>query len=73
MGWFFADRKQRPGADAWLLAKMSLFVIGGAIAILGIGLGRDWLINVAIVVLLIGFLLRFLPRRKRPPGDRADG
>ena len=73
MGWFRPDRTPRAGADRWLVPKMSLFVIGAAIAILGIGLGREWLVDVAIAVLVVGVLLRFIPGRKSPPDDRADG
>lgn len=72
MGWFRPDRIQRAGDDPWLIPKMSLFVIGVALAMLGIGLGREWLVDVAIGILCIGILLRFI-RRKTPPEDRTDG
>jgi len=55
----FLDRSRR-GKDPYLKLKMGLFWMGAALALLGIGLGSSLLVNVAIAVLLGGFLLRFL-------------
>ncbi|NJD10731.1 MAG: hypothetical protein FIB01_09985 [Gemmatimonadetes bacterium] len=66
MGWFRPDRTPRPGDDPWLTAKTTLFVAGAAAAILGIGLQRGWLINLAIAIVAAGILLRFLPRNNPP-------
>jgi uncharacterized membrane protein len=61
----------RPGAtggsDHWLEWKVRLFAIGAALAFGGMVLRIDWVVSVAIVVLLLGFLARFVPR-----GDGHD-
>jgi len=66
MGWFWADRRPRPGEDPYLRHKVALFTAGTLAAVLGIALERDWLVTVAIVILAIGILLRVLPRRGPP-------
>jgi len=68
MGWFFADRTPRPGGDPHLRLKLALFVAAALVAVLGIGLERDWLVTLAITLLAGGIVLRFLPRRP-PPAD----
>ena len=54
----FRPDRARTGTDPHLGAKMMLFVLGAAIAIAGIVIERNWLINVGIAVLIIGFLFR---------------
>jgi hypothetical protein len=58
------DRSRRD-PDVWLGEKMLFFVTGAALGIGGMITGWDWLIYVAIVVLLVGFVLRLLGRRAR--------
>jgi len=67
MGWLLADRKPRPGGDPWLRHKMALLAIGGVAAALGIALDLDLLVDIAIGVLAVGLVLRFLPGRRPPP------
>lgn len=55
--------------DPWLRPKMWLFSIGALLALVGMGLGVDWLIGAAAVLLLAGMALRFV---KRPDGSEAE-
>ena len=66
MGWFFTDRKPRPGGDPHLPCKLGLFGAAALAALFGIGLEREWLITLAIVLLAAGLVLRLLPRRPPP-------
>lgn len=59
----FTSRRNRGGPDIWLPLKVALFIVGAATAVAGMVLQRDWLVTVAIVLLGIGFLLRFLKPR----------
>jgi hypothetical protein len=62
-GWFRPSRAQR-GADRYLNAKVAIFCLGAGIAVVGIATDTSWIITVAIAVLFVGFLLRFLPRNR---------
>lgn len=64
----FLDRSRR-GKDPYLKLKMALFWVGAALALLGIGLESSLLVNVAIAVLLGGFVLRFLPSSSSSSDD----
>lgn len=55
----FVDRERR--SDPWLEWKVRFFLLGAGVAIVGIGMGIPWIVGVAIVILLVAFLLRFLP------------
>ena len=57
----FLDRSRRADDYPWLLWKVRLFVIGAGLAVGGMVMDLDWLILIAIVFLLGGFLVRFLP------------
>lgn len=61
----FTSRRNRGGPDVWLPLKVALFIAGAAAAVAGMALQRDWLITAAIVLLGVGFLLRFV----KPRGD----
>lgn len=67
----FMDRSRRAEAYPWLVWKVRLFVIGASLSVGGMVLERDWIIWIGIVVLLAGFLIRFLPGGKglRPEGE----
>jgi hypothetical protein len=64
---FRPDRAPR-GEDPMLLAKMIIFVIAAIVAIAGMVMNQPWVIFFAIIILGIGFLLRFI----RVPGRRED-
>jgi hypothetical protein len=57
----FMERNRRAKEYPWLPWKVRLFAIGAGLAIGGIILDWPWLIPAAIVVLVAGFALRFLP------------
>lgn len=62
------DRTPR-GEDPMLLPKMIIFVLAAVVAISGMIMQRPWVIFSAILILAIGFLLRFI----RPPRRPDDG
>lgn len=64
----FLDRSSRAGR--YLEWKVAIFVVGGTLAMGGIYLDERWLTGVALVVLVAGMFLRFLPRRS--DGSEAD-
>jgi uncharacterized membrane protein len=45
--------------------RIRLFGVGAILAVVGMAAEQPWLINLAIVVLVIGVLLRFLPEQRR--------
>lgn len=57
---FFSSRKRR-GPDLHLDWKVRLFFLGAVLALIGIGTESSILIALAIFVLLVGVVLRFLP------------
>lgn len=53
---------RRSGSDGRHLQwRMALLGLGALVALLGMGLQRDWMVNVALGILIVGFGLRFLP------------
>ena len=67
----FRPSRERRGPDRWLSAKVAIFCLGAGIALVGVASERNWVINLAIAVLAIGFLMRFLGRRK-PQSENND-
>ena len=67
----FLDRSKRDqGANlAW---RVRLLGVGALLAMLGIGAQREWLINVALGVLILGFGLRFVGRRSEGTEDDTE-
>jgi len=64
----FSSRKTR-GSDLHLDRKIQLFFGGAVLALLGIGLESRLLVGLAIAVLVLGMVLRFLPGG----GSRTEG
>jgi hypothetical protein len=59
---------------AYLEWRVRIFGAGAILAMVGIFTQQNWLIDVAIGVLLIGVALRFLGRRAAPDEDaEPDG
>ena len=58
---FFADRSRKADDYPWLAWKVRLFTAGAVLAVFGMVQDDNRIIAVATVVLLAGFLLRFLP------------
>jgi len=55
-------------SGAHLRWRTRLLGLGALVALVGIGTEREWLVNVAIGILVLGFGLRFLPGG---PGEDA--
>lgn len=55
----FASRS-RSSSGRLLGLRVALFGAGGILAVIGMGLRIRWLVNVAIGVLFVGFILRFV-------------
>lgn len=64
---FFPSR-ERKGPDPYYPAKLVLFIVGTGLLLTGVRLERDWMIYVAIGVLVVAGLLRFLPRGSEDRG-----
>lgn len=69
----FIRRSRREGSDPHLKLKVVLFVLGAIMAIAGMLLVWTWLVAAAMVVLGVGFIVRFLPGRGHTADEeRAD-
>jgi len=66
---FRPSRKPRDGEDRFLVWKVRLFVVGAAVALVGMGLSRSWVVWAGMGVLLVALVLRFLPDGDREPED----
>ena len=62
---FRPSRERRDGEDRFLVWKVRIFVIGAAVAFVGIGMSLSWLVWAGIGILLVGLALRFLPDGRR--------
>ncbi len=61
MGLFRPSRETK-GPDPHLDKKIGLFFLAAVLAIIGMVTEEPWTIYAAILVLLLAFLLRFLPQ-----------
>lgn len=63
------------GSDAHLVWRARILGLGAVLALAGMATEREWLVNVAIGILILGFGLRFLPVREdeEEPGHAEDG
>lgn len=68
----FLDRS-RSREVAHLEWRIRLFGVGAILAVLGMYFEMPWMINVAIGVLVLGFLLRFVPSGSRGDADASLG
>jgi len=66
----FLDRRRQAGP--YLEWKVRLFVVAAVLGLAGIYLEERWLTGAAIVVLLGGLLLRFLPTGAAEPAEDED-
>ena len=71
------SRERRSGPDRFLYWKMAIFFLGAGFFMAGVATGRDWAVAVAIGVLFVGVVLRFLSRRggeeKSSDGGEVEG
>jgi hypothetical protein len=63
-------RRGAGGPGNHLQLRLVFFVVGATLAVAGMAMTQEWLMNVAIGVLGVGFVLRFVPERG---GSRGDG
>ena len=56
----FRSSRDRKGEDRFLVWKVRFFVVGAAVALVGMGISLSWLVWAGIGVLLVGLVLRFL-------------
>jgi hypothetical protein len=66
----FARRGNR-GPDPFLERKVQVFLAGGALALIGIGVDSSLLVGLAILVLLAGVVFRFLAGREAASGEEG--
>ncbi len=59
---FFADRRRRR-PDPFYPWKLGLFITAAVLIFFGVRLERDWIIWLAIAVLLAAMALRFAPTK----------
>ena len=54
--------RERPteAAHKWVYPKIATFVVGASLGLAGMVGNIDWLVNVAIAILAVGFLMRFV-------------
>lgn len=67
----FRVSRTRRGPDPYLPFKQLIFALGAFLAMLGIAIDRPLLVNIAIGVLVIGIVLRFVGMR-RSREDEAE-
>jgi uncharacterized membrane protein YhaH (DUF805 family) len=68
----FLPSRGRKGTDRYYPAKLVIFIVGVALVLTGIRLHKSWLVNVAIGVFAVAFLLRFLPQKSKDPGTNTN-
>jgi hypothetical protein len=71
----FISRHQRSGPDRFLAFKTGALITGILLGLAGMRVGSSVLVSVAIAVVLLGFLLRFVPdpaTRNTEPGDATE-
>jgi hypothetical protein len=64
----FRVSRERKGPDHWVNAKIAIFCAGACVALIGMALDRRWVVNVAVGILLVGVVLRFV----KPASSRED-
>lgn len=57
---FIRRRDVDAGADRTLVPRTLTFALGAGLALAGMALEIGWMVNTAIAVLLVAFLLRFV-------------
>ena len=67
------DRRRRP--SHYLVWKIRIFVVAAVVALVGMYLNNPWITGTALVMLLFGMLLRFLPEPKatKDPNESDPG
>ena len=68
---FFIDRK--PRSRRFLVWKTRIFAVAAVIALVGMYLNNPYVTGAALVLLLVGVALRFVPERRASPADSEPG
>ncbi len=68
----FMDRHRRADSYPWFQWKVRLFLLGAAVAVVGIALELEWLTSISILILVAAFLMRFLRGGKGESVRRAE-
>lgn len=58
----FFGRGDDEGPGPYMDLRIAIFFVGAAVGVFGMVTDTDWLVGVAIAVLVLGFLLRFAGR-----------
>jgi hypothetical protein len=66
----FRPSRKDHGPDPALNRKVWIFFLGAFLAFAGMWMEAQWLVGVAIAVLVLGMALRFIPRFRTP--ERAE-
>lgn len=64
---------ESPEADRWVYPKVILFLVGAALGIAGMVAHIDWLVTVALAVLGVAILLRWITRSRVADAVHDDG
>ena len=67
----FIDR--RPRSRRFLVWKTRIFAVAAVIALVGMYLNNPFVTGAALVLLLVGVALRFVPERNASPADSESG
>jgi hypothetical protein len=63
---------RRPRSTRYLAWKVRLFAAAAVIAVAGMWLDNPYVTGVALALLVVGMLLRFLPEPRAPRGPEDD-
>lgn len=65
-------RRDASGPGPFLEWRVRLMGAGAIVALIGIWAEANWLVNVAIAFLFVGFVLRFVGGRHGAQGDSSE-
>lgn len=65
-------RRDAGGKGPFLEWRVRLMGAGAIVALIGFWAEANWLVNVAIVLLFVGFMLRFAGGRETDPDEGLD-
>jgi|GEM_PF-1229423 len=68
----FVDRTRKADEYPWLPWKVRLFLLGAVVAVAGMGLDSGLLVGIAMGILVLAFLVRFLPGGKGVVKEDGD-
>ena len=63
---------RRPRSNKYLAWKIRIFATAAVVAVVGMSLDNPYVTGAALVLLIIGMLLRLLPDRSDRPDPKGD-